>query len=44
MLLGTLGASLLENVLSGKGLVRGGDGVFRVGEEEIELVRIFSAA
>ena len=27
MLLGTLGASLLGNMLAGKGVVRGGDGV-----------------
>ena len=31
MLLGTLGASLLENVLSGKGTVRTGEGIVRPG-------------
>ena len=31
MLLGTLGASLLENVLSGKGTVRAGEGIRRPG-------------
>ena len=30
MLLGTLGAGLLGNLLSGKGVVRTGDGVIRV--------------
>ena len=32
MLLGTLGASLLGNLLSGKGLARAGEGIVRVGE------------
>ena len=32
MLLGTLGASLLGNLLTGKGLMRGGDGIVRAGE------------
>ena len=33
MLLGTLGASLLENLLTGrKGIVRAGEGVVRAGE------------
>ena len=31
MLLGTLGASLLGNVLAGKGFIRGGEGTPRVG-------------
>ena len=31
MLLGTLGASLLGNLLSGKGTVRAGEGVVRTG-------------
>ena len=31
MLLGTLGASLLENVLTGQGINRGGEGVNRAG-------------
>ena len=33
MLLGTLGASLLGNVLTGKGTVRAGEGTVRAGEE-----------
>ena len=32
MLLGTLGASLLGNLLSGKGLTRAGEGIVRAGE------------
>ena len=32
MLLGTLGASLLGNLLSGKGLARAGKGIVRSGE------------
>ena len=32
MLLGTLGASLLGNLLSGKGLARAGEGITRPGE------------
>ena len=32
MFLGTLGASLLENLLTGKGAVIVGEGSFRVGE------------
>ena len=31
MLLGTLAASLLENILSGRGINRGGEGIIRVG-------------
>ena len=31
MLLGTLGASLLRNILSGKGVIRAGEGTARVG-------------
>ena len=31
MLLGTLGESLLENVLAGKGMNRAGEGVIRAG-------------
>ena len=31
MLLGTLGASLLENILVGKGINRAGEGVIRAG-------------
>ena len=33
MLLGTLGASLLGNLLSGKGLARAGEGIVRAGKE-----------
>ena len=32
MLLGTLGASLLSNLLTGKGIMRAGDGIVRAGE------------
>ena len=32
MLLGTLGYSLLEDILAGKGVVRSGDGVIWPGE------------
>ena len=32
MLLGTLGASLLENLLKGKGIMRAGEGTIRVGK------------
>ena len=32
MLLGTLGASLLENLLAGKGRIRGGEGTIRASE------------
>ena len=33
MLLGTLGASLLGNMLAGKGLMRPGEGTIRAGQE-----------
>ena len=33
MLLGTLGASLLENLLTGKGVNKKGNGIHRAGEE-----------
>ena len=32
MLLGSLGASLLENLLTGKGIIRAGQGTIRAGE------------
>ena len=32
MLLGTLGASLLENLLTGKGITRAGERTIRAGE------------
>ena len=35
MLLGTMGASLLGNLLAGKGLHRAGDGIVRAGEGNI---------
>ena len=31
MLLGTIGASLLENILTGKGVIRAGDGTIQAG-------------
>ena len=33
MLLGTLGASLLSNMLTGKGVIRAGEGTAKVGYE-----------
>ena len=33
MLLGTLGASLLRNLLVGKGVIRPGDGMIRAGQD-----------
>ena len=33
MLLGTLGASLLGNLLTGKGTIRAGEGTFRSGQD-----------
>ena len=33
MLLGTLGASLLGNLLTGKGTIRGGEGTVGAGED-----------
>ena len=33
MLLGTLGASLLGNVLTGKGKIRAGEGTIRAGQD-----------
>ena len=46
MLLGTSDDSLLGNILSGKGIIRAGEGAQqRVGDEiQLELVRIFNAA
>ena len=35
MLLGTLGASLLDNLLSGKGMMRAGKGIVRAGEGSV---------
>ena len=33
MLLGTVGASLLENLLTGKGTIRAGEGTIRTGQD-----------
>ena len=33
MLLGTLGASLLGNLLTGKGTIRAGEGTIRAGQD-----------
>ena len=33
MLLGTLGASLLGNLLTGKGIIRTGEGTVRAGQD-----------
>ena len=33
MLLGTLGASLLGNLLTGKGTIRAGEGMIRAGQD-----------
>ena len=50
MLLDTLGASLLENILAGKGINRAGEGIVRAGygnkkfEKQQKTKRIFNAA
>ena len=47
MSLGILATNLLGNMLSGKGIVRGGDGFIQADEGtkvQIELLRIFKAA
>ena len=41
ILLGTLGASLSANLLTGKGTVRGGEGTIRAGEGTIRAVQDF---
>ena len=41
MLWGTLGASLLGNLLTGKGTVRSGEGTIRAGECTIRTVQDF---
>ena len=41
MLLGTLAASLLGNMLAGKGVIRGGDGVIRASERVIRAGQYF---
>ena len=43
MLLGALAAKLLGNILGGKGVIRGSDGVIRAGGEWLEQGRIFNA-
>ena len=42
-LLGTFGTILLGNLLSGKGLIRGGDAVIRAGERTIRAEHITSS-
>ena len=37
MLLGTLGASLLGNLLAGKGIHRAGEGIVRAGEDNMDF-------
>ena len=37
MLLGTLGASLLGNLLTGKGINRAGEGIVRAGEANMDF-------
>ena len=47
MLLGTLGASLLGNLLTGKGTITAGEGVTATSQEDkvqLEQARIFNAA
>ena len=47
MLLGTLGASVLGNILAGKGINRAGGGIVRVGygnKQQQKTKRIFNAA
>ena len=40
MLLGTLGASLLGNLLSGKGLAHAGEGIVKAGEGVEKISKI----
>ena len=46
MLLGTLGASLLGNMLAGKGVIRAGEGIARVGygSENYSLKKFFDSS
>ena len=46
MLLGTLGASLLGNMLAGKGVIRAGEGTARVGygSKKSSLKKSFDSA
>ena len=37
MLLGTLGASALGNILAGKGIHRAGEGIVRAGEASMDF-------
>ena len=41
MLLGNLGASLLGNLLTGKGTIRAGEGTFRAGEGTVRAGQDF---
>ena len=43
MLLGTLGASLLGNLLTGKGFLRGGEGILRAGYFNLQLKKSFNS-
>ena len=43
MLLGTLGGSLLRNLLTGNGLMRAGERTIRVGESTIRSDQDFNA-
>ena len=43
ILLGVLGASLLGNMLVGKGVIKRGDGIIRASEETNRSGRIFNA-
>ena len=43
MLLGTLGASLLGNLLTSNGIIRAGEGTVRAGEGTIRAGQIFNA-
>ena len=43
MLLGTLGASLLGNLLSGKGFLRAGEGFLRAGEGIKKIINATSS-
>ena len=44
MLLGTLVASLLRSLLTGKSIIRAGKGVMRKMKAQLEPVKIFNAA
>ena len=44
MLLGTLGASFLGNLLTVKGIIRASEDTIRAGERLLQQLRIFNAA